>query len=107
MGLLLCCLEVCESYVGKLCRDLPGYDQHASVYINRHELKWTSTGQTSAEVWMLNEFINIFPSKFDIPESCLAGIKEMICHSTLPLCHTTSGGTHMILINALNPVIPR
>ena len=97
----MCCVSVatvphlsgvCEPYEGQFCSYLPGYSQQDHIFVDRHESEWAQTGQERADNWMLITFHNFTSASTDLPAGCVDGLKEFLCHSTLPLCSNSSQG---------------
>ena len=83
---------VCEEYKGDFCDHLPGYKQQRLIYVDRHESQWDEFGQLVAENWMLALYHRLISSGTELPDGCVEGLKELICHSTLPLCSSQGKG---------------
>lgn len=83
--------------MGDFCAHLPGYQQHHLVYVDRHESEWDESGQPIAENWMLAISYRLVSSDTELPDGCVEGLKELICHSTLPLCSPQGKGVTLCM----------
>ena len=56
--------------------------------MDRHESQWDENGQSRAENWMIRLYHRVVSASAEaaLPNGCQEGLKEFICHSTLPLC---------------------
>ena len=79
---------MCEEYKGFTCSHLPGYEG-GLVYVNRHESQWDRDGVGLADPWMSDVLLKLLRQS-EVPQGCEMGIRELLCHKTLPLCQGTN-----------------